>query len=263
MLIACWSVKGGSGTTVVAAALALLLGRSVSEGAVSEGAVSEGVVLVDLAGDIPSVLGLAEPSGPGLIEWLAAGPEVASDALSRLVLPAGAGGGTSLRLLAAGGGRSPSGTYSGDRPDADTWAVSRAPSAGAGQRLSAALARLPASSVVVDCGSVIGSHRVGDLSRGRDDLATEVAGSAGLSLLVLRPCYLALRRALAAPIRPSGVVLIEEPGRALRADDVESVLGVPVRATIPWDPAVARAVDAGLLATRLPRPLARALEAAA
>ena len=28
MLIACWSVKGGSGTTVVAAALALLLARA-------------------------------------------------------------------------------------------------------------------------------------------------------------------------------------------------------------------------------------------
>ena len=27
MLIACWSVKGGSGTTVVAAALALILAR--------------------------------------------------------------------------------------------------------------------------------------------------------------------------------------------------------------------------------------------
>jgi hypothetical protein len=80
---------------------------------------------------------------------------------------------------------------------------------------------------------------------------------------VLRPCYIALRRALAAPLRPSAVVLVEEPGRSLGRRDVEDVLGVPVRAQIPWDPAVARSVDAGLLGTRVPRPLHRALRAAA
>ena len=42
-----------------------------------------------------------------------------------------------------------------------------------------------------------------------------VAAIATQSLLVIRPCYLALRRVAAAPIRPSGVVLVVEPGRAL------------------------------------------------
>ena len=86
-----------------------------------------------------------------------------------------------------------------------------------------------------------------------------LAAGAQVSLLVLRPCYLALRRALAAPVRPSGVVLVTEPRRVLGRRDVEDVLGVPVRAEISLDDGIARAVDAGLLARRVPRPLERAL----
>ena len=65
------------------------------------------------------------------------------------------------------------------------------------------------------------------------------------------------------PWRPDGVVLVAEPGRALRVPDIERTLGVPVVATISHDPAVARAVDAGLLAARLPRVLQRELRGAA
>jgi hypothetical protein len=86
-----------------------------------------------------------------------------------------------------------------------------------------------------------------------------LAAIATQSLLVIRPCYLALRRVAAAPIRPSGVVLVVEPGRALGRGDVENVVGAPVRAEIAVDPAVARVVDAGMLASRLPRSLDRAL----
>ena len=93
--------------------------------------------------------------------------------------------------------------------------------------------------------------------------ALAVAAAADVSLLVLRPCYLALRRALAAPIRPSAVVLVDEPGRALTRRDIEDVLGVPVRAEVDYDPAIARAVDAGLLAGRVPRSLEKALREAA
>ena len=78
-----------------------------------------------------------------------------------------------------------------------------------------------------------------------------------------RACYLALRRAADPPLRPSGVVLVTEPGRALDRTDVEQVVGAPVRAEVAVDPAVARAVDAGLLASRLPRGLERALRRAA
>jgi hypothetical protein len=51
--------------------------------------------------------------------------------------------------------------------------------------------------------------------------------------------------------------LVEEGGRALAARDVASVLGVPVLATVPVRGTVARAVDAGVLASRLPDGLAR------
>jgi CO dehydrogenase nickel-insertion accessory protein CooC1 len=54
-MIVCWSVKGGSGTTVVASTLALVHAAQSSRGA----------LIVDLAGDVPAVLGLAEPTGIG------------------------------------------------------------------------------------------------------------------------------------------------------------------------------------------------------
>ena len=83
--------------------------------------------------------------------------------------------------------------------------------------------------------------------------------NADATLLVTRPCYLAIRRAINAANAATGVVLINEPGRSLSAADIEAVLGRRVVATIPYDPAIARAVDAGLLATRLPTILARGL----
>ena len=79
------------------------------------------------------------------------------------------------------------------------------------------------------------------------------------SLLIIRPCYLALRRASLLTTKPDGVIVITEPGRALGVHDVESVVGAPVLAEIPFDPAIARAVDAGLLAGRVPTLLAKHL----
>lgn len=231
MLVACWSVKGGSGTTVVAAGLAVLLARAGSAdtesgfdggSGPSGSGPGSGAVVVDLAGDLPAVLGLAEPAGPGVAEWLAAGPEVGADELTRLEVDAGRG----LRLVPRGAGAMAPG----------------------GDRLAAALAG--PRHAVVDCGSAGGATGL------------EVAAAASLSLLVLRPCYLALRRAVAAPLRPSGVVLVTEPGRVLSRHDVEAALGVPVRAEVAWDAAVARCVDAGLLGGRVPRTLERALRRA-
>jgi hypothetical protein len=88
MLIACWSPKGGSGTTVVSCALAALLAR--------ESGPAGGALLADLSGDAAAVLGVADSPGPGLAEWLAAGPDVGAGALARLETEVGAG----LRLLA-------------------------------------------------------------------------------------------------------------------------------------------------------------------
>ncbi|MDP8975827.1 MAG: hypothetical protein M3N28_05575 [Actinomycetota bacterium] len=215
MLVACWSAKGGSGTTVVAAALGHVLARSSPAG----------VLLVDLGGDLPAALGLPEPGGPGVSDWLAAGEDVPVDALDRLTVDSGEGFG----LLPRGRGPLPR---------------------EGGERLAASLATR-SSAVVVDCGTP------------GDPVGTAVAAVAGLSLLVLRPCYLAVRRALAAPIRPSGVILVSEPRRSLGRKDVEDVLGVPVRAEVAWDPDVARCVDAGLLGRRVPRALERSLRRAA
>ncbi len=216
MLTACWSVKGGSGTTVVAAALAVLAARSRSEGA----------VLADLAGEAAAVLGLPEPTGPGLGDWLCAEPRPA-DALARLVVQADRG----LGLLPRGVGP-PCG------PDS------------LGLELAEGLRGL-GRPVVVDAGIAAGG------------LVAELIEQADTSLLVLRACYLALRRASTSGLRPTGLVVVREQGRALGSQDVEAVLGVPVIAEVDVDPAVARAVDAGLLASRLPRPLERSLRRAA
>lgn len=219
MLVACWSAKGGSGTTVVSIALAAVLARR---------SVGSGAVLADLAGDAPAALGLPEPSGPGLSDWLAAGADVPADAIGRLEVDAGG-----FRLLPCGSSAPPSGD-----------------DGGRGEVLAALLSADPRP-VVADCGT------------SPSGAALAVAAAATQSFLVLRPCYLALRRAVAAPLRPSGVVLVVEPGRSLCASDVEAALDVPVRAVVPVTEPIARAVDAGLLGARLPRGLERAVRRAA
>lgn len=216
MFVSCWSAKGGSGTTVVAVSLALVLARHRPDG----------VLFVDTRGDAPAVLGVPEPDGPGLADWLAAGSEVPADGLARIQHGIAPG----LALIARGDGPL-------DRPD-------RA-------EVLAAVLAADRRAVVVDCGRL-------DL-----EVTRVLAASSVHSLLVTRPCYLALRRAVVSPLQPSALVVVDEPGRALSAADVEEVLGVPVVARVPYDPAVARAVDAGLLASRLPRGLERALRHAA
>ncbi len=211
MLVACWSVKGGAGTTVVAASLALSLARRNGVGA----------VLADLAGDAPAVLGVPEPASPGLAGWLAGGDGVPADALDRIEVEAAQG----LGLLPRGDG---------------DLVPERGPV------LAALLDRSPRP-VVVDCG------------RADTPVAAEVVTRSRRSLLVTRPCYLALRRARYSRLRPSGVVVVREPGQVLSNADVEQVVGAPVVTEVACDPAVARAVDAGLLVGRMPRSLSRAL----
>ncbi len=78
---------------------------------------------------------------------------------------------------------------------------------------------------------------------------------------VLRPCYLALRKAMALTHRPNHVIMLDEIGRALTATDIETVTGTPVVATIDIHPLIARAIDAGLLTARPPQPAVTALTA--
>lgn len=209
MFFACWSAKGGSGATVVACALALALARRPDAD----------VLLVDLAGDVPAVLGLAASGEAGVIDWLSA-PASDRPSLSSFERPVLGG----LRLLPLGGDQRPA-------------SLGEAP-------LLAALAS-EARPVVVDCGSAPVTSALGQ----------EIAACAGQSLLVVRNCYLSLRHAVQAPIRPSGLVVVSEPGRPIAAGQVAEILGVPLVAVVPYEPAVARLVDAGLLANRLPLSL--------
>jgi len=224
VLLSLWSPKGGSGTSVVAAACAIVL------------AADRGARLVDLDGDQAAVLGLA-PSGHGsrgrgpngiheprgVRDWLAVAPEAPPDALGRLAIEAAPG----LVLL-------PPGT------------AERAALAESGAALGVAL-RAAGGVVVADCG------------RADDAASRALVEVSDFSVIVIRPCYLALRRAAADELvrTASGVVIVEEAGRALGAREVADVLGVPVLASVPVRAAVARVVDAGVLVARLPDCLAR------
>lgn len=75
--------------------------------------------------------------------------------------------------------------------------------------------------------------------------------------VVVRNEYLSLRRALTVPRTTVGMVLVTEPNRALRRRDVAEALDRPIVADLALEPTLARAVDAGLLATarRLPHGL--------
>ena len=229
MFITCWSAKGGSGTTVVAAVLACALADELP------------TMLVDLAGDLPAALGLAEPAA-GLTDWAGrrGGSSAPPPGSPRSLTTVGGQAGGGLSRLELDGAR-------GVR------LLPRGPGSlgqGVGPALVGELAGR--ASVVVDggvaCRAVPGTGPLVD-----------VAAAATASLLVIRPCFLALRRAVAVPLRPTGVVVVDEPQRVLGPSDIEAALGVAVVAVVPWEPAVARRVDAGLLGSAPPRAMARAL----
>ena len=186
------------------------------------------VLLVDLAGDLPATMGLSEPS-TGLTDWMVAGPDVTLDALARVEIPTPI---RKVQLLPLGGGLG--------------WTPERM---GALVGLLAADRRI----LVVDAGML--SRLEGD----RVGLGEAVTARADVSLLVTRACYLALRRAMKLGRRPDGVVVVRENGRALDGGDVQRLLDAPVVARVDIDPAVARLVDSGLLASRPPRGLTRPL----
>ena len=217
-LLAFWSPKGGSGTSVVAAACAIHAARRAGP-----------TRLVDLRGDQPAVLGLGADPETGVADWLAAGPTAPTDALDRLGVEVVPG----LSLLPRGR------LASVLEPEA---------AAEAGAALAVALRDGPLT--VVDVG-------VPDTP-----VARAVLEISDATLLVVRECYLALRRAASSPLtaRAFGLVVLQEPGRALGPADVAQVLGRPVTTRVPVRVAIARAVDAGVLPTRLPEPLARSAE---
>ncbi len=216
MVTLCWAAKGGSGTTVVATALALSSPRPS--------------LLVDLDGEIPTVLGLPEPDRPGIAEWLAS--DTSADHLAELLIDIG----PRTWLL-------PWRTGLFDRHGVDV------------DMRSARWATL--GDWLHDWSDQWGCDVTVDV--GTRPPNEPLAARADRSLLVTRPCYLSVRRAVRSPVRPTGVILVDEPGHGLGQRDVEHALGVPVEAVVSLDPVIARAVDAGLLAGRLPRVMTRAL----
>ena len=242
MIIWYWSVKGGVGTSVVAAATAVRLASEDRE-----------TTLVDLAGDQPALLGMVAgglPSEPGIGDWVAAGDGVAADAIGRLLEDVAPG----LRLLRQGtqpaldagppGDVHPRPTHQpGGNPGPD---LDLQPSLDdRRRRLVLALEVLARSGpVVVDAGL--------DPFELRSDLAARHR-----PVCVLRACYLALTRAQRVPGPYERVVLVEEPGRALRTRDVAAAVGASHVERAAWDPRVARSVDAGTIVSMLPPPLRR------
>jgi len=178
--------------------------------------------VIDVGGDIPALLGLGEATGPGLVDLLADDDAVTLDAVLRATIEAVPG----IDLVHRG-------TTPAHHVPEHRW-----------EQLAEVLVASPSTQWLVDAGTTHGplveyaDHRV----------------------LVTRPCYLALRRARALTYRPTSVIVVREPGRVLGKDDVEHVVQAPVRAELDVDVAIARGVDAGLLASqRVPGPAARAL----
>lgn len=220
MVTLLWSVKGGSGTTVVASMLAITSAHPC--------------LVVDLDGDVPGTFGVAEPSRPGVREWLLdTGP---ADQLVDLVddvddstalLPWSASGRAATRR------RLPLDIDAVRWTELTDWLTS--------------WTHRHEGAVLIDAGT--------------GPPPATLAAHVDHRWVVTRACYLSLRRAGESVVRPTGVVVVEEPGRQLKRREIEHAWGTPVVLSVAHDPAIARAVDAGLVSTSLPRSTRRALNA--
>ncbi len=225
MLVTCWSVKGGSGVSVVSAALASLLAQRHGRAAI-----------IDLGGDQPAVLGLSEPPGGGVRDWCDV--DAPAERLARLAIEVT----PELLLVPRGNGR-------------DTTSRDRA------AELAAATQTL-APAVVIDAGIPLRARMAPDADPVAEEPHGSHLRRCGSSLFVTRPCYMALRRAKSLRVAADGIVLLDEPGRSLTARDVSEVLELPVVGVVEADPQVSRAVDSGTLVRNIPRTLSRGLRRA-
>ena len=215
-----WSVKGGSGTSTVSASVAIRLADNDRE-----------VVLVDLAGDQPALLGVIADGNAdtaGISDWMVSDMDCGSlDALAEELVPG-------LRLLRQG---TRSVADLGDTPADDSRR----------RRLITAVEALahPDRVVVVDAGLDPHEHR---------------SAVPAVPVCIIRNCYLALRRAQCLPGPYDRIVVVEEPQRALSVRNVADALGADKIESIAWDQQIARAVDAGTIVSMLPPPLTSGLD---
>lgn len=216
MLTICRSSKGGTGTSTITAGLAALTAHRHGERTRQTSP-----LVVDFIGDLPAIFGVAYPTS-GLAEWL---NRLVDHEFSDLVIECG----QSIRLMSSGSLPLPEATSS-------QW-----------NRFAAVIGEEIANGhqVFIDCGT----------QPIPEALLPRLTPKSGRTLLVLRPCYLALRRAMAEDIDADGIIVVTGGGRVLTSKDVEAVLGLPVVAEVPLDPDIARRVDSGLFHSQLPKAL--------
>ena len=193
------SPKGGNCTTVTATAYALLMAARGTH-----------TVLIDLCGDVPAAAGMAEPTTPGINDWLSESSTSDAQTLVTLGTPFDNG----LVIVHRGS------SFVEGQP---RWSD-----------LANAITTLPMN-IVIDAGTTF--------------LPDELRRAVTHVTMVVKPCYLSLRRASRMQ-RPTQLFVVCEESRALTIKDVGHVLGMPVTCEIPYTPAISRAVDAGMLPSR-------------
>ena len=279
MLYALWSLKHGVGTTVAAAALALHWAQNTEEG----------TLLVDLCGDLPYALGVPEPDKPGISDWLAAGDDLESDVLGRLEVDVATG----LQMLTRGRRPYPEDAQfdslarqlSADhrnviidcgcvwthqmnwakrnqsRRQQSSFEESAGSQAKGAESLDEGKIKTNGSSGGHSANGTHAWHNPTQHPHQNPNAAAArfLIEAADHSLLVSRSCFLALRRIARSPYQPSGIILMFEDGRALVASDIADLGSCPIVLQIEMDVAIGRALDAGLLITRLPQRLDRAI----
>ena len=174
-------------------------------------------LLIDLCGDVPAVVGMVEPDTPGINDWLAESQVSDAESMVRLGTPLTDG----LVVLHRGS------RFVEGQP---RWSA-----------LAEAVGAIP-HAVFIDAGTGF--------------VPEEFLAALDKVTMVTRPCYLSLKKATRMR-RPHDVCVIREDGRALTVDDVGNVIGAPVTSVIPFEPAISRAVDAGLLTSRVEQLFAR------
>jgi Mrp family chromosome partitioning ATPase len=229
MVITMWSVKGGSGVSTLCTVVAAALNGSSPESALLVD-MGDGDLRGMLSGDSPGVQThvVGAESGTGFCDWVVADETLDPSALQRLIS-------THPTPLLTGGNSN------------ELFAHQQL------NRLTEGLDWLATqyAHVVIDAGSPGSSLRT--------STSTTTINAAALSVLVLRPCLLSLRKAVASTLPATAAVLLGQPGSTLRASDIESSLGIPVVATIPFSPPVNRATESSRLFSHPPRAIKRSI----